>query len=150
MIIRLADVKNETEQILAGMRNFISRMDYTEIFPIDAGWYKEYIIELLSKPEIEVTVADDDGELVAGIGMAFSPVLWNPTMIQAEEIFWWASPNAPPTAAIRVIKAAMASVKSDTDTMIVFKSMTSSPDSVGRIYGRLGLREVETCYVGVV
>ena len=150
MIIRLADVKNEADQILAGAKDFISRMDYTEFLP-DPDILDEYLVNLLSSTGLEVIVAEEGGRIVAGIGMAYGPLLWNPAIIQAEEIFWWASSDASPTAAVRVVKYALNRAKEDDIQILVsFKSLTSSPQSVGRFYENMGLRQVETSYVGVI
>lgn len=151
MEIRLADVRNEKEQILVGVRDFVSRMDFAEFLPDDKEWFEAYVIELLSSPNIEVIVAEHDERIVAGIGMAYSPLLWNPGVLQAEELFWWAAQDAPQTAAIRVLHAARArAAGKDEKTFVAFKALTSSPESVRRIYTKMGLREVETSYIGAV
>lgn len=152
MIIRLADVRNESEQIIVGVRDFISRMDFTDYIPEDREWFEKYIIEVLSSDTIEVVVAEDNGIIVAGLGMAYGPMLWNPGLVQAEELFWWAAEDAPPTAALRVLRNIMDRVKDGSNsgrTFVSFKRLTSSPEGVGRVYEKMGLREVETNYVGV-
>ena len=151
MEIRLADVRNESEQILVGVRDFISRMDFTEFLPDDNAWFEAYVIELLASKNMEIIVAEHEDRIVAGIGMAYAPLLWNPGVLQAEEIFWWTSPDAPAYAAVKVLREAHARAAGKGEkTFVSFKSLTSSPVSVGKLYLKMGLREVETSYVGVV
>jgi hypothetical protein len=152
MITRLVDVEKDADKVLAGFKDFVSRMDFTEYLPVGEEWWDEYIIKILSVPEIEVIAADDDGRLVAGIGISYTQFLWNPGLVHADELFWWAAEDAPPTAAIRVFKHAMKSIKDaerKDKVFTSFKALTSSPDSVKSLYKRMGLREIETNFVGV-
>jgi hypothetical protein len=151
MIIRLADVRNEAEQVLMMARDFISRLDNGDFLPEEKS-FEQYVIEVLSLDHVEVIVAEHDGKIVAGMGMAFGPFFWNPGMIQAEELFWWASPDAPKTAAIRVLKEMLRraiDTPFEGKTVVAFKKLTSSPEGVGALYERMGLKEAETNYVGV-
>ena len=153
MIIRLAEPRKEAAQVLRGVRDFISRMDFVDFLPDSTEDFEDYVIELLASEAVDVIVAEHEGELVAGLGLLYGPLLWNPKVLQVDEVFWWAAPGAPLTAAIRVLKHAMALVdhlEYDGKKLMSFKSLTSSPASVSALYGRLGMREVETSYMRVM
>ena len=151
MIIRTADVEKDEAQLLFMARDFISRMDNTEYLP-DDDVFEKYAKMLVASDTVEIVVAEERGVVVAGLGIALSPFLWNPEMLQGEELFWWAAPDAPRTAAIRVFKETINRIKRSPfrgRTIACFKRLTSSPKSVASLYERMGLREVETNYVGV-
>lgn len=152
MIIRYAQPVTDREQLLKGVRDFISRMDFTPFLPEDDAEFDEHILTLMSRENFDVIVADDEGELVAGIGIVYSQLLWNPGVLHAEEVFWWAAQDAPQTAAARVLKAALGMIKEieHPRRLVSFKALTTSPESVQRLYGKMGLREVETSYMGVI
>ena len=153
MIIRLADPVSEADQMIPAIKDFLGRMPYVEVIPHNETWFDDYVLELLSSDNIEVIVAEEDEEIVAGIGLLYGSMLWNPGMIQVEELFWWASPSAPARAAYSVIKEAVSRIQDEQrvgKVFVNFKTLTTSPDSVAKIYKRLGLIAVETSFVGVL
>jgi hypothetical protein len=153
MIIRLADVDKDRDAILSGLHDFISRMDFQEFVIEDRAEFEAHFMGLMAGPTVDIIVADDEGDLVAGLGLFYSPLFWNPKVMHAEELFWWAADRAPKSAAMRVLRFAIAGIDNidyDGKKMISFKSLTSSPASVGKVYEHLGLREIETSYMRFV
>jgi hypothetical protein len=146
MIIRQANPE-DTPAIIEGAKDFISRMDYTDFLPETEEGLVAAIGRILSIPGIEVTLAEHEGRVVGGLGMFYGPHIWNPNVISAEEIFLWAANDAPKSAALRLIRAVVADIKAR-NALPTFKKLTSSPKRLESVYHRLGLRPVETAFMG--
>ena len=124
-----------------------------EDFDDDEEEFETHFMGVMSGPTVDIIVAEDDGVIVSGLGVFYSPLFWNPNVMHAEELFWWAAEDAPKSAAMRVLRFAIAGIDNiqyDGKKMISFKSLTSSPPSVGKVYEHLGLREIETSYMRFV
>jgi hypothetical protein len=152
MIVRLADPQADQEQILIGLRDFVSRMEFTDFLPPD-HLFEPFVVQLLSNPAIETSVVEHEGRLVAGLGLAYIPFVWNPQLTQADEMFFWAAPDAPTAAAMKVLRFSLSRIReraavTGENIMASFRKLTSSPQALSRVYGRMGLREVETTYIG--
>ena len=152
MIARLAAPFDDQEQILIGLRDFVSRMEFSDFLPPD-HLFEPFVVELLSNPQIETAVVEHEGKLVAGLGLAYVPFVWNPQLTQADELFFWASPDAPKAAALRVLRFSLSRIReraalADAKVLACFRKLTSSPDKVGQVYNKIGLREIETTYMG--
>lgn len=150
MEIRQIDLKADKDQALLGMKDFISRMEYTEFIPDDEEELWSSFVRLYELGVVSVVVADHEGELVGGIGMVYSPCIWNINVTAAEELFWWAYDHAPITTALRLIRRARQDVKDVGCAFVTFKSLTSSPKAVDSIYRKMGLKPIETNYMGAL
>lgn len=152
MIIREADFSIDGEEILAGVRDFVGRMDWHAWMPEDPNELDDIVLKLLDNPAIEVTVAEHDNRIVAGAGFVVAPFYWNPEMMSAEELFWWGAPDAPALAARGVLRGAIDSVKDryPEPVVVCMKRMETSPDAVGRLYERMGLTHLEYQHIGVI
>ncbi len=152
MIIREADFSIDGEEILDGVSDFVSRMDWHEWMPEDRDQLDEVVLKMLNHPAIEVTVAEHEGRLVAGAGFVVGPFHWNPEMMSAEELFWWGAPDAPALAARGVLRGAIDSVKDryPEQVVVTMKRMETSPDALGRLYERMGLTHLEYQHIGVI
>jgi len=149
MIIRKADIERDALAIMDGARDFVSRMDNTDFMPETDDAFIEAIGRVLSWENVEVTVAEHDGRIVGGLGMVIGPHLWNPALTCADELFFWASKDAPKATALRLIKAVKGEM-SGRVRMVTFKRLKSSPAKLHDVYRAMGLREVETAYSGVM
>jgi hypothetical protein len=152
LIIRDADFSIDGEQILDGVSDFVSRMDWHEWMPADPNDLDDVVLNLLQNPAIEVTVAEHDGRIVAGAGFLVAPLFWNPEMMSAEEMFWWGAEDAPALAARGVLRGAIDSVKDryPEPILVSMKRMETSPDAVARLYERMGLTHLEYTHIGVI
>jgi len=152
LIIREADFSIDGEEILAGVRDFVSRMDWHAWMPEDPDELDDIVLKLLDNPAIEVTVAEHDNRIVAGAGFVVAPFYWNPEMMAAEELFWWGAPDAPALAARGVLRGAIDSVKDryPEPVVVTMKRMETSPDAVARLYERMGLTHLEYQHIGVI
>lgn len=145
--IRPADLEADALAIVDGARDFISRMDYREFLPADAD-LAAAVGRILAMDQVETLVAEHEGRIVGGIGVLYAPHIWNPGLMAGEELFWWTARAAPAATALRLLRAARASARKRGAAMVTFKSLTSSPPGVDRVYRRMGLRPAETAYVG--
>ena len=150
MIIRPSDLEADYTDIIDGAKDFISRMDYTDFLPKTEEGLIFAINRILSLPGVEVTVAEHDGRIVGGIGMFYGPHIWNPDILSAEEIFLWAAKDAPKSAAFRLLRAVIKSIKERGGALATFKKLTSSPSGLGSVYLRINLRPAETSFMGFI
>ena len=148
MNVRLADMETDALALMDAARDFVSRMDFTAFLPETDAEFVAAVARLMTLPAVEVTVAVDGGRVVGAIGMIYGPCLWNLDAVVADEAFWWAAADAPKTAALRLLRFTLQRVAAR-GAVANFKCLTSSPAGVDRVYRRLGLRPVETSYMGV-
>lgn len=148
MDVRLANWSTDKQKIMAGAKDFIERMDFDGFLPESEAELSDAISRVMSYEFVEVTVAEHDGDIVGGIGMSYIPSLWNPKAVMAEELFWWASKEAPKTTSLRMLRFIKARASSVGAAFLSFKKLTSSPNGVSRVYERMGLRELETTFIG--
>jgi len=146
MIIRTADMEKDALAIVDGAKDFFSRMEYTEFLPETDEKLIEAIARVMSFPGIEVIVAEHEGSVVGGLGMMYGPHLWNPNIEAGDEIFFWTSRSAPKTTALRLLREVKARAG---DRIVTFKALMTSPKKVCQVYERMGLRPVESSYMGV-
>jgi hypothetical protein len=153
MNIRLADFSTDGQAILDGAWDFIRRMGNPAWVPVCRDDFEQHLLHLLKNPAFEILIAEHDGEIVAGIGVCRCSFMWNPDYTAVEEIFWWASPAAPPHAAISVLRHAIDWAREEAsprEVLFSMKRMDTSPDGVGRLYERLGLTHMEVSHMGVI
>ena len=151
MKIRPIDIERDLEQTLAGMKDFISRMDYREFLPINNDSLISSLRRLLDLQVVTIMVADHEEKgIVGGIGMLYSPCVWNQDIIVGEELFWWVSKEAPKTTALRLLREVRLQARAIGCEFVTFKSLTSSPKGVDKLYRKMGLRPIETSYMGAL
>ena len=148
MIIRPADFDTDALAIMDGAKDFVSRMERPDLVPADDAAFTEAVGYTLDLPGVEVLVVEHEGEIVAGLGLLFTPYNWNRAITVANELFWWASPDAPHRAAFEVFMAGMKMIR-ERGALPMFHALTSSPKGVDRAYRRAGMEPVETVYMGV-
>lgn len=156
MQVRQLDLKTDKDDVLLGIKDFISRMTFKDFLPTDESELNFRALELLNKDFVKTVVAVHDGKIVAGLGLAFVPCMWNEKVIQVDEIFWWSSPDAPNSAALHVLKYATEMTEFVKESglaekvLVSFKKLTSSPEKVAKVYKRMGMVEVETSYMRIL
>lgn len=139
MIVRDADYETDALAIMEGARDFVSRMGWADFIPDDLT---AAVGPVLGLPGMKVTVAEHEGRIAGAIGMIHAPFLWNRELTSADELFWWAAPDAPKTTALRLIRPVIRSAD-----VVIFRSLPSSPDGVERVYQKLGLIRTETVWM---
>lgn len=144
MIVRHADLDSDALAIDDGARDFVRRVAFRRLMPDDDA-LTGAVARILTLDGVEILVADDDGTIVGGIGLLFAPYLWNPGVLTADELFWWAAPDAPYRAAHKLFRAAMARIE-ERGAEPLFRALTTSPEGVDRMYRRAGLVPIEIVY----
>lgn len=150
MIIRISDPYKDAHALVEAAKDFVSRMDVTDCFPKDPHDFIDALSRILLADYVDVIVAEHEGEIVGTIGMAYVPHVWNPELLHAEELFWWAAQDAPKTTGMRLLKFVKQHSKERGANVITFRKLTSSPEKVAKVYERMGLREIETVYSGLL
>jgi hypothetical protein len=150
MKVKVVDKLDYALQIVEGMQDFCSRMDFQEFIPQNPTDFADALSRIVMMEQVYIIGAVDEGKLVGMIGMAYMPHTWNPKILHAEEIFWWAAPDAPVTTSMRLLKKAKEHAKEMGANMITFRALTSSPAKTGDVYKRMGLKEIETTYSGSI
>ncbi len=150
MLIRLADPIDDCLGLMDGAKDFVSRMDWATFIPTDFKEFTSAMGKIFMHPNVETVVAEENGKIVAAVGMLYQPHIFNEKLIHAEELFWWADENAPKTAALRVLKYVKERAKDRGTNILTFSKLTSSPDKVEDVYKRMGLHPRETRFSGVI
>ncbi len=148
MKIRNADLEKDALAIMDGARDFRARVEFQTLFPEDDNDFVKAVGKIINTQGVKVLVAAQDEKIVAGICFFIAPFVWNPNRLVAEELFWWASKDAPFKAAYHVIDYAMTYIEL-LGAVPLFKSLTTSPKGVDKIYRRFGLKPMETLYTRV-
>lgn len=148
--IRMLDLRDDLDQVIPSMRDFVTRMDYHDFLPETDEELVEALTRLVILDVTDAFVAEHNNTIVGGIGMIYAPNMWNLKALTAEELFWWVAKDAPKTTALRMLRYVRELAKSKGCQFITFKSLTSSPASIDKAYKQMGLRPIETTYMGVV
>ena len=147
--IRPVDLSSDLSMVIDGMQDFISRMDYHEFLPDTDEDLVEALTRLVSLECVEILAAEYEGSIVGGIGMVYAPCMWNLKVSTAEELFWWISKDAPLSTALRLLRHVCSNAVARECKFVVFKSLPSSPETLDKVYKRIGLKPVETSYMGI-
>lgn len=148
MCLRFLTLPDDTPMLLFGIRDFVSRMDYHDFLPTTDDKLVEAVQRLLDLGVVDVLVVEHDEVIVGVIGMIYAPCIWNVEVMLAEELFFWVAPEAPVTTALRLIRGARSRAQECGCSHVVFKSLTSSPAKLDRVYRAMKLRPTEISYMG--
>lgn len=146
LIIRTANVETDALAIMDGARDFAQRVAVRSLLPDDDEAFTAAVGRIVTLPNVEILVAEHEGHVVSGIGVGYSPYLWNPDLLVAEELFWWAVEGAPFRAAWKLLNEAMRHID-DKGAIPMFRALSTSPRGVERLYRKMGLELVETLFV---
>lgn len=145
LTVRDADLSRDAAVIIEGARQFAARAPLRALLPDGTGLV-EAIGRVVTLEQVEIVVAEHAGEVVAGLGVAYIPHLWNQDVTVAEELFWWAFPGAPMRAGRAVFDEALRRMDAR-GAVPLFRALSTSPAGVDRMYRRAGLEAVETTYM---
>lgn len=147
-MIRRADIEADAAAIMDGARDFVSRIDYPECVA-EGDDLVEAVAKVVSLPGFECWVDERDGKIVGGIGLLFSPPVWKPRELGMSELFIWAAKDAPTTTFLRLMRCAEKRRREMGAAQRQFEQLPSSPPGIERIYRAMGLRRVQTTWIGV-
>ena len=145
MIIRPADIDKDALDIMNGARDFASRIAVKHLLPEDDETFIKAVSRIVSLNGVEVLLAEHEGRIVGGIGILYAEYLWNNAIIVADELFWWAAQDAPFRTGWKLINEAMRRIK-EKDAIPMFRSLTTSPHGVERVYKSFDMLPVETVF----
>ena len=148
MIIREADLAIDAGQIMVGARNFVERVAFKSMIPKDEAVFIRAVGRIISLSGFELLLAEHEDRVVGGIGILYTPYQWNPEIIVAEELFWWAAEDAPYRTGYLLIEEAMKRI-TERNAIPVFRKLTTSPDGVKKLYAKYGMTQVETVFARI-
>src|SRR5689334_18204035 len=144
MRARLADKARDFPAILDGARAFAAATpEHARALlpPLDSPAFAANLRALLKLDAVGVALAvGEGGRALAGCGFVVAPYPLNPARKEWHELFWWAAPDAPPTAALAVLRLAVRRGKAMGATIATAHCLDDSPPGVAAVYQRLGLR----------
>ena len=147
MIVRIAHSVNDLDAILHGARAFAA---FVNVPYLMGDNLEASIAAVVNNPDVRVLLAVKDGEVVGGMGLYFAPYMWDHKKVVCNELFWWCYPHAPKLAALILLKRARTLARDYGANLVSFTAMRNSPDGVGRVYERMGLKAVQTHYMGEI
>lgn len=149
VLIRQADPLADFERVMSGARAFVDLVGRPDVLPAtDSPALAQAIRNLLSLPAVAVLLAEEGGRLVGGIGLLICPSIWDASRITCEELFWWCADDAPPAAAMRLLRAAKDCGKAAGASIFTFHRLETSPAGVDAAYRRMGAAPVQVTYMG--
>jgi hypothetical protein len=146
--IRLAEPADIPAMAECGAR-FAAMSGCADLLPETHEEVAAAIGRLMALPGVSIWLAES-GAALGGLGMLVGPSLWRPAVLHAEELFFWVEPSAPAATALRLLRAAMADMRARGVRTQTFFALTTSPPAVRRLYAAMGLRPVQTAYMGIV
>ena len=146
--LRFLTLPDDTPMLLSGIKDFINRMDYHDFLPTTDDALVEAVQRLIGLGAVDILVVEHDKIIVGGIGMLYAPCIWNAEIMIAEELFFWVVSGAPATTALLLLRGARCRARECGCSQLIFKSLTSSPTKLDRVYRSMKLRPVEISYIG--
>ena len=146
MIIRPADLEKDALAIVEGARDFANRTPIQSL--LTGNTFTEAVSRIVTLPDFELIVAEHDGVVVGGIGIFYTPLLWNSDFLTAEEHFWWTAKDAPFRTGKALLNQAMINIE-EKGAIPMFKSLSTSHKGVDRAYRKFGMEPVETLYMKI-
>jgi hypothetical protein len=149
VVIRPADLVQDRVAILDGAAAFAEEAGIRPWLPACFEDFRAVVEGVLALDCVEVLLAvDAEGACAGGLGLSFLPYVWNPRLILAEELFWWAWPGAPVWTALRLIRSGRARMIARGAHLQSWAALAGSPEGVRDVYARIGARPVQTTFMG--
>lgn len=147
VVIRNADLEKDALALVDGARAFMAWIDIPYLFPDNEDDLISAVWHVISLPESEIFVAEQDGRIIGGIAVLFAPYIWASNKLVGDELFWWVEEGAPFRTARLLFDTALQRIR-ERGAIPMFHSMSSSPKGVNKLYLKAGLRPIETAFVG--
>ena|SRR5687767_8644836 len=145
--IRLANFDTDALAIVNGAREFSKSTSLAAWFR-DGDHFVEDISKIMVLDNLEIAVAEHNGEIVGGIGVVYVPFIWNQTILLGDELFWWTSPSAPLKAGKALFDFAVNRIK-DRGAKPMFRCLDTSPSHIEKFYERHGLKRFESVFTRI-
>lgn len=147
VVIRPADLNNDALAILDGAKDFAARVAVNDLLPTSDADFIQALGGIVALPGLEIWVAEFSGKIVGGIGILYAPYIWNPRRQVADELFLWAAQDAPFRTGWLLVDESLKRINAK-GAIPMFRALETSPEGLGKLYVRRGLRKAETLYVG--
>lgn len=146
MKIRAANIDQDALAIFEGAKDCINRQGRQGLLPTDPQLLQTALGRVLSNPGVDVFVVENNGEIIAGLGIWITPYFWNPSILVAEELFWWAKRGAPANAALELFNTVLCYCVVQ-NAVPCFKA-PKDQEAIAKHFERAGLRPAEIVYIG--
>jgi hypothetical protein len=147
VIVRLADLQKDGPEILRGARDFISRMPSIEGLPENDNELSDAIAYLVAIG-LEIIVVEHEGRIVAGLGSIYAPFVWNRKHLNASEMFMWGDGQAPPMALRALLRFYQKRKQERGVRLQDMSQLSTSPNNIEKLYRAMGLKPVQTLWMG--
>lgn len=147
MIIRLADFDTDALAIINGAREFADSTSLKSWFR-SGDDFVEDISKVMTLDNLEILVAEHNGEIVGGIGIVYVPFMWNQSITIGDELFWWSSQGAPFRTGRTLFDEANKRIEQK-GARPMFRSLNTSPVHISKFYERQGLKQLESVFTRV-
>lgn len=148
VVVRKADLSKDALAIIDGARDFASRIRFGSMLPDKDAEFIEVVSRIVTLGNVDILVAESKEEIVGGIGIGYTPFMWNPRITLGEEIFWWTAQNAPFRCGWILFDEAMNAIEAK-GAIPAFKSLETSPKGVGKLYAKRGMSPIETLHMAL-
>lgn len=150
MEIRIADAVRDRSAIVECALKFSCQTDLQEILPKTQAGMDQALERVIELDGFNAVLAINDGKIVGGLGLLFSPFVWNPELLACEEVFLWCRDDAPPSTLLRLLRFAGGLAEENGADICIFSSLSTSPPSLARLYQRLGLHPFQASFIGEI
>jgi hypothetical protein len=147
--IREAHKTDDLPAIMQGALAFAAESGFAAYLPASYTDFVEAVTTVVFMPCTTVFLAFEGDRCVGGIGILYSRFLWNHALRSADELFWWVSPDAPASIAMRLLRQAHKDAVGKADVR-TFADLPSSPAKVGKLYENMGMKLAQRTYLGRV
>ena len=142
--IRPANFDTDALAIINGARSFSQQTSLAAWFR-HGGEFIEDISKIMVLDNLEISVAEQDGKIVGGIGIFYTPFMWNNSILVGDELFWWTSENAPFKTGTALFDFAMKRIE-EKGARPMFRALDTSPKHIEKFYERRGLKKLESAF----
>jgi len=153
MIIRLADIEADALIILDGAKDCIRRhkehvgtLNIGSLFPDNDESLIKALDRIVSTEGMEILIAEHENAVVGGIGILYTPYLWNADMLSADQLFWWAQEGAPFRTARVLFDEAMKRIE-ERGAMAIFRVPNTLTKGIDKLCRKAGLIPTEITYM---
>ena len=148
--IRRADPEADLFHIVEGAALFADEAKMGPFLPADFDDFTQAVARMVNLPSVTVLLATEGERIFGGLGFYVGPYLWNHEVKYAEELFFWTHPEAPKSAALKLLKAAQKEIKAQNAAFQIFSGLCTSPSKIGAVYQKMGLKPLQLSFIGVV
>jgi len=139
---------SDIQDIVRMGQSFHEAAKLEDIAAFDPESFAEAVTNLIESPDGLLMVIDDDGAAAAMAGALLYPLYFNKRCRMAQEIFWWANPEARGQVALDLRRAVEARARAAGAQRMIWLALEGmKPEAMTRLYRREGYRPVERNFI---